>query len=574
MGSTSLGQYELLSRIAHGGMAEIFLAKRRGPGGFDKRVVIKRVLPHLTENENFVRMFLDEARLVSRLSHPNIIQIFDFGVIDGIYFLCMEHLDGEDLATVLRVLRDRGELMPPQVAASILSAACDGMHYAHTLVDEEGQPLRIVHRDLSPSNLFLTLQGAVKVLDFGVAQMEGKLVETQSGVVKGKFAYLSPEQALGNELDLRSDVFALGLILHEALTGQKVFKRATEAATLRAVLEEPIEHPRKLREDLPEELNRIVMKALARSPLDRWQSAQEMRTALDEFLSSRGSVPAAAQLQAFMQSIVGEARASASALTPAGSGLGAVLPPATAAEARLSEITREDAPGLGATSVERTPSLGTSGARRPAPAPLHVAVTEDYQPQPARHRRSISVFLAVILCATVIAGGWWLGQGAREAEEIGAEPAAPEAVPETGPTEETAAAAPAEPAAPPSAGESAALAVAGRTAAGLTVGQAVSRKGRPGGKARGKGKAPGKAKTAAPAEPPPAPATGRLDVNCKPFCRIHIDGEDTGKISPALGLVLPEGDHLLKLVNPPTQLTREKKVRIEAGKTARVTITF
>jgi len=617
MSSTQLGQYELITRIAHGGMAEIYLAKRRGPGGFDKRVVIKRVLPHLCENQDFVQMFLDEAKLASRLSHPNIVQIFDFGQLGETYYLCMEHLDGEDLAAVLRILREKGDPMPPQVASCILSAACDGMHYAHTFSDETGLALKIVHRDLSPSNLFLTAQGAVKVLDFGVAKMEGKATQTQSGVVKGKFAYLSPEQANSAEIDARSDVFALGLILHECLTGTKVFSRGSEAATLKAVLTETVPSPRLTRADIPRELEAIVMKACARSPEDRWPSAQAMRGALDEYLANRGSVPSSSVLQSFMLGILGEAKHRQSIPTPTASMLGAVssidldMGQATDAHALQSETigppekfegTLAATPPPLSIKIARSPDSTMEVAALEQEARSSVARAASTKGDPAQERgpkRSIILVAAVSLIAALATGAWVLSSGVllagSEAKELD------EASQGAGQTD---LARPASTGPEAAAAHTAELAVEGSVAA---VGSALSTLDAQGGDSdprqgaeaaqatpaptaknplQSKGSRKGRVQAARISSGPKqrrtqaaSPQTnigqpGLLNINCDPWCRVYVDGRDTGKNSPAVGLKFPAGKHRVKVLHQATGMTREKDVVLVAGETRSIKIRF
>ncbi len=188
------GKYMLVWKLAEGGMAEIFLAKQIGVEGFEKNVVIKRMLPHLSEVPDFVSMFLDEARLAASLSHPNVVQISDLGFADGCYYICMEYLAGEDFAAVIRVMRRRNQQVPLHITLRVLSDAATGLHYAHEATDQRGNPLNLVHRDVSPSNLFITYSGQVKVLDFGIAKAESRASTTSAGVVKGKYQYMSPEQ--------------------------------------------------------------------------------------------------------------------------------------------------------------------------------------------------------------------------------------------------------------------------------------------------------------------------------------------------------------------------------------------
>ncbi|HEY3451649.1 MAG TPA: protein kinase [Myxococcales bacterium] len=298
------GKYQLERSLAQGGMAEIFLARQSGPVGFQKVVVIKKVLPQLAADETFQEMFLDEARIAARLDHPGIVQIFDFGETDGSYFIAMEYLAGEDFAALLKAELGRRNTLPPFIAARLLSAVCDALHYAHTFVDENNRPLNIIHRDISPSNLFLTYAGAVKVLDFGLAKAEGKKVQTMDGQIKGKFQYMSPEQILGEKVDARSDVFALGAVLHELVAGQPTFLRSDPVLIFRAITEEPIIPLTDLVPGIGEDFAGIAAKALERDPAKRFQSALEMRKALDAFLATNAALSSAGQLQDYIRELI------------------------------------------------------------------------------------------------------------------------------------------------------------------------------------------------------------------------------------------------------------------------------
>lgn len=311
------GRYQLIRPLAQGGMAEIFLARQSGPAGFEKQVVIKRVLPDLATDREFVNMFLDEARLAARLSHPNIVQTFDFGEADGSFFLAMEYLVGEDLGTIQAALQSHRRAFPSHVAAIVVASACEALHYAHTCLDDSGTPLRIVHRDISPSNIFITYQGVVKVLDFGIAKAAGKLVRTEGGVLKGKFLYMSPEQVGGRELDARSDVFALGAVLHELLSGRPVFERSNAMASIKAIGEAPILPPSAMVDGVPAELEAIAMRALERDLAKRWQSALEMRLALDSYIAKNSHGPVMSRLQEFLRGLVGEERIREKLAAPA-----------------------------------------------------------------------------------------------------------------------------------------------------------------------------------------------------------------------------------------------------------------
>ncbi len=302
------GKYSLVRKLAEGGMAEIFLAKQVGVEGFEKNVVIKRMLPHLSQVQDFVSMFLDEARLAASLSHPNIVQISDLGFADGCYYICMEYLPGEDFAAVLRVLRRRNSHVPLHITLRVIADAATGLHYAHEAVDQRGNPLNLVHRDVSPSNIFVTYEGQVKMLDFGIAKAESRVSTTSAGVVKGKYQYMSPEQGRGEAVDRRSDVFSMGVSLYEALTGVRPFARDTDLAVLKAVLEGQYEPVRSLRPDLPLEVESLVTRAMAQEREHRFASALEVAGEIEKYLGSSTSSGGARVLGEFMRATFGEER--------------------------------------------------------------------------------------------------------------------------------------------------------------------------------------------------------------------------------------------------------------------------
>ncbi|HXU61422.1 MAG TPA: serine/threonine-protein kinase, partial [Polyangia bacterium] len=229
-GATPFGKYYLLDRIGMGGMAEVFLAVAIGPEGFQRRLVIKRMLPHLSKDGSFVRMFIDEAKLCGMLSHPNLVQIFEFGEIDESFFIAMEHVDGQTLFAVRGKLMEMDRRAPVAASLDIARQVCMGLQYAHSLESGTGQSLGIVHRDISPSNIMLSYHGVVKILDFGIARLSEELRETktQAGTMKGKLSYMSPEQVRMENVDGRSDVFAIGIVLHEMLTGRRLFKSGSD----------------------------------------------------------------------------------------------------------------------------------------------------------------------------------------------------------------------------------------------------------------------------------------------------------------------------------------------------------
>jgi serine/threonine-protein kinase len=297
------GRYQLLKKLATGGMAQIYLARQAGLEGFEKLVVVKRILPHLAENEDFITMFLDEARIAARLNHPNIVQIFDLGAQDDTFFIAMEYIHGEDVRRVWKQAERLGSNIPLPLILRMIIEACNGLDYAHKKADQSGRPLNIVHRDISPQNILVSFEGHVKVVDFGIAKAADQATVTKSGVLKGKYSYMSPEQAGGEPLDCRTDTFALGVVLYELLTGSRLFKRSNDIQTLNAVMECKVDPPSMLSGRSPPELDAIVMKALAKKREDRYAEARLLGAALEEFLLSRKLPSSTAHLAAYLQEI-------------------------------------------------------------------------------------------------------------------------------------------------------------------------------------------------------------------------------------------------------------------------------
>lgn len=303
----AFGRYELLGRLAVGGMAEIYLARETSTvqGAGSRHLVIKRVLAHVADDETFRTMFFDEARLAMRLNHPSIVHLYEFGEEQGSWFLAMEWIDGVALGKLIRKARDAGGI-PAPLAVKICAQVADALHYAHNLKDEVGEPLGIVHRDVSPQNVMVSFEGSVKLLDFGIAKASFQHTKTQDGQVKGKFAYMSPQQCLGEPMDGRADVFALGVVLYESLTGRPLYHRKTQYETMRAVIEEPVPSVRKYRPDLPESLDAIVQKALQKRQEDRFESAAAMQYALEHWLATQHEVVSAPRLAEYLQGVFGE----------------------------------------------------------------------------------------------------------------------------------------------------------------------------------------------------------------------------------------------------------------------------
>jgi serine/threonine-protein kinase len=345
------GKYYLVSKLAEGGMAEIFLAKQVGVEGFEKNVVVKRMLAHLSGVSDFVAMFLDEARLASRLGHPNVVQVLDLGFEEGCYFIAMEYLPGEDFSTMIRSAARQRAYVPLNIALKVLADAAHGLNYAHEFTDSKGQPLNVVHRDVSPSNIFVTYSGQVKVLDFGIAKAESRVTNTTAGVVKGKYQYMAPEQAQSGPIDRRADVYSLGVCMYEALCNSRPFARDTDLAILNAVLKNEYRPPRLARPDLPVELEQIVVKALARDAKDRFQSAGDFAGAIENYLRASTSVTSGTAVAQYMSSFFGPER--------------------VAQKTRIDSLDDLKARGIALPSEKKSPSnpSNPSGASMVAPLP-------------------------------------------------------------------------------------------------------------------------------------------------------------------------------------------------------------
>lgn len=279
-----LGDYLILEKIAHGGMAQIYKAKTADPKGIERLVVIKRILPHISSNPEYVDMLIDEAKIAVHFNHGNIAQIYDLGRIGNDYFIVMEYVDGKTLGQILRDFNERGEPLPLDLIVYSIAEVCRGLDYMHRKTGPDGKALGVVHRDISPQNIIVSYSGTVKIIDFGVAKSIDKLSQTESGVLKGKFAYMSPEQAEGDQIDHRSDIFAAGILLWELLTSQRLFKRKTNPETVKAVRKASVPLPSKLRGDVPRALDKIVMQALQKKRGARYPFASEMAADLTRLL--------------------------------------------------------------------------------------------------------------------------------------------------------------------------------------------------------------------------------------------------------------------------------------------------
>ncbi len=301
-----IGRYLLRYEIASGGMGEVYLAQMRGPAGVDRWVALKVLRPHIAEQKKFVTMFLDEARIAARLSHPNLCAVVDFGQSDGRYFLALEYLHGETLSKVVRRVHTEAKATPGSpIAVDLLTRivvdAARGLHAAHEARGADGQPLHVVHRDVSPQNVFVLYDGIAKVMDFGIASAAGRESHTTTGEVKGKFAYMSPEQLSGQKVDRRTDVFALGVVFWETLAGRRLFRAESEGETVLNVMSREIVPPSEHNRNVPDPVDRIVMRALDRDPERRYQSAGDLADDIDDYLAVVGRPTGPAQVSAMMK---------------------------------------------------------------------------------------------------------------------------------------------------------------------------------------------------------------------------------------------------------------------------------
>lgn len=302
-GTYFLGRYRVVDEIGVGGMASVHLARMDGPGGFQKWVAIKKIHPHLVEDESFVQMFFDEARVAARISHPNVATVFDIGKHDDTYWIAMEYLHGEPLRELMRRTEELGTAMPPEIACRIIADAAEGLHAAHELLGNKGDKLNLVHRDVTPHNLFVTYDGVTKVVDFGIAKFSSRMANTRVGTLKGKLAYMSPEQVQGESIDRRTDIFALGVVLWELTTGQRLFRMESDLDTLAKVQECNVPRPSTLIRGYPIDLEKIVMKALAKNRGERFRTARELSRALQSLLMRRGLFIASDEVESYTHSI-------------------------------------------------------------------------------------------------------------------------------------------------------------------------------------------------------------------------------------------------------------------------------
>jgi len=398
---TVLGKLTLLGQIGAGGMARIFLARARGLGGFEKLVVVKQILPHLAEDAEFIARFFQEARLAATLDHPNIASVYDVDEDGSSYFYSMEYVRGRDLHKVMRKANAQGRRLSLDEIVAIVGGLCAGLHHAHTRIGPDGHPLGIVHRDVSPSNVLLSFEGAVKLADFGVAKARTGMVSTEAGTLRGKLGYMSPEQCRGEAIDRRSDVYAVGVLLWEMLTGQRLHHGDSEIAIIHRIAREEAPSPRALRPDVPDDLERIVARALARGPAQRHPSAHALQAELEEHARQHRLATSARTVVALMHELFGDEE--------------------DAADAQAREATTRQFRGGGSPMPDERHTLPTEtiapvgmAAPRSKPEPA----TEPEPPGPTAPRRRVpwaGVGLGLTLGLALGGGGLYLASSRDDA---------------------------------------------------------------------------------------------------------------------------------------------------------------
>ena len=386
-----LGRYQLVRRIAKGGMGEIYLARAQGTAGFEKTVIIKTILPRLADEEEFVERFLDEGRTVVNLSHGNIVPVFDMDEVDGEYFIAMDYVPGRDLKAVLE---RRDAPLPPKLAAYVISQVCDGLAYAHRQTDDAGESLDIVHRDVSPSNVLLSTDGEVKLIDFGIARAAGRSSETVTGRIQGKCCYMSPEQATGKAVDHRSDIFSAGVVLYELLTGERPFEGDSDLRSLELVRQCDFEPPSAVHRQVPDALDSIVARALARQPEDRYGTADEMQSDLMQFLVDEEAALTSKDVAAFLE-----------ATFPEGPERDALRADNAPEEMGLDDALEFELDRLDEASDEGTPAstatVESVDAVEPVPAPA--GTEETSTAQSTKRRRGL--FVVGLILVSLLVGG-------------------------------------------------------------------------------------------------------------------------------------------------------------------------
>jgi len=419
----TFGRYQLLEKIAAGGMAEVFKARMRGEEGFEKIVAIKRILPHMADNDDFITMFIDEAKLAAQLTHNNIIHIYDLGKVDAYHYIAMEYVEGRDLRTILKMGQERGYPLPVELALLIASKVANALDYAHRRVGLDGKELSLVHRDVSPQNILISFEGDIKLCDFGIAKATTKVSQTQTGALKGKLQYMSPEQAWGKKIDRRTDIFSLGIVLYEMLVGERLFTGDTDLTILEQVRDARITIPSTKNPDVPKKVDQIVLKALAKNAQERHQNASELEREINAVLYSFQPTPGPADLAIYMH------RLSESQMAVSDEQIDAAFAKAEADGGAYQPEPQKKGKGLvisKKTAVERT-APRIEPEPRPAPPPTEVSAPALSVGGGESEKSRVGLYVGIgVAVAALAAGGIWMAKGGGSAK--------PTPVPTLGPT--------------------------------------------------------------------------------------------------------------------------------------------
>ena len=506
-----MGKYQLVRKLAVGGMAEVFLARSEGAMGFSKTLVVKRILPHFSDDPTFTAMFLGEAKMAAELNHPNLVQVFDFGQAEDRLFLAMEFIDGPNLRQLNLASRQRGMPLPLEVCARLVSLAAEGLHYAHEMLDvETGQPAGVVHRDISPDNILLSRSGAVKVVDFGIAKSTSQVHLTQSGVIKGKIAYMPPEQLARKPLDRRVDIYALGVVLYELTSGRMPFDSSSEVSIIQAVMSEmPFEAVSVRRPDTPPELEHIISKCLDKNRDTRYHTARALQQDLERFISGSGKQVSASDLADIVTAL---------ALPPLGEFSQKIPAPATG-DFSISGTHKRPAPTTDAGGEDPFGKTDISGAHKmdsklgtpSVVSPMPSAVTA-----PASSKAPIFIALGMLAVGAAAAIYFVKDRGGTGGTVL-VDPPPVVAVVDAGASNLVIAPVPVEPLAPVDAGSGTTVLAPDVEDAGVA---AVLVKVR----------------------------NGKVDFRIRPYAEVFIDGKKVGD-TPFPPLTLTTGHHKLRVVN-------------------------
>jgi serine/threonine protein kinase len=373
----TFGNYLLLKKIGTGGMAELYLARQNGVRGFERVLAIKRILPHLTEDGDFIEMFINEAKLAAQITHPHVAQVYDFGAVDGVYYMAMEYVMGKSLSYVLSAGKKREYPIPFRHALYITAKIAAGLDHAYRGKTVGGEPLGIIHRDISPQNILVAYNGDVKLVDFGIAKAASSSTHTQTGIIKGKLSYLSPEQAWGKRVDHRSDLFSLGIVAHEMLTGERLFKGENEFVTLERVRAADVPPPSSVKPALPKEIDPVILKALAKDPEDRYPTGHAFQEALETIFHQLDPRPSPKDLSEYIHRLFEK------------------------------EIGQDVAEFKQVTALTKPPVAPKPAALTPSPVSKKSSIPEKSAPPQVTKGNGMAIGISIMVALVVISAGIW-----------------------------------------------------------------------------------------------------------------------------------------------------------------------